>query len=301
MSDPIRETVGKLRLAIQDAIDAASRPEYIGEHRCFPCTAVNVVGVALVALLLGRRRRGFGVLAAFVGTVTIWLRGYVVPGTPQFAPRLVSPLPVDFSAKHNNGVDSGSLAGDGIDPEDSVVNPNDPDGIGDSPERDGDSPDPQAVMSALLDAGILVEGGETLRLADSFQSALDERIGALRASDHRELAERAAAVAGEGVTGEVHDGRILLAGRRDAWVSRPVALAETALGELLRDRDVPDAVAREAVRPLRTFLETCPACGGPVRDTTLRKCCGGPGGVSGDPERSVRACADCDAVVFTER
>ena len=261
--DAARDPIG----AVGDAVDTASRPEYTGEDRCLPCTAVNVVGVAVVALLLGRRRRALGVLAALVGVAAIWLRGYAVPGTPRFAPRLVAPLPVDFGGTH--GVDDGT--------------------------------DPEAVMETLVPTGALVVDGETLRLADTFRTALDERIGSLRAADGAELAERAAAAAGPDIAGEVHDGRILLDGHRDAWLSRPVAVAETAVVELLRKRGVDGAVAREAARPLRAFIETCPVCDGTVRDTTLRNCCGGPGGVGSDPERSVRACADCDAVVFAER
>ena len=261
-------------------LDRLRRPEYTGENRCLPCTAVNAVGVAAVALLLGRRRRALGAFAALVGAAAIWLRGYVVPGTPRFAPRLVAPLPVDFDAAHRTEADSGSLTAD--------------------PGEDGEI-DPEAVMETLVAVDALVVDGETLRLADPFRTALDERVAELRAADGAELAERAAAVAGADVAGEVHDGRVLLDGRRDAWLSRPVALAETAFAELLREREVDEAVAREAARPLRAFLETCPACDGPVRETTLRNCCGGPGGVSGDPERSVRACTDCDAVVFTER
>ncbi|QAU12287.1 hypothetical protein EKH57_05900 [Halorubrum sp. BOL3-1] len=284
MSDRRREAVtdrrGAVGDAVRNALDAVSRPEYTGENRCLPCTAVNAVGVAAVAILIGHHRRAFGGLAALAGAAAIWLRGYVVPGTPRFAPRFVAPLPVDFGAAHRTEADSGSLAADH--------------------EEDGDI-DPEAVMERLVAVDALVVNGETLRLAEPFRTALDDRLGEMRAVDETEVAERAAAVAGAGVAGEVHDGRVLLDGRRDAWLSRPVALAETAFAELLREREVDEAVAREAARPLRAFLETCPVCDGPVRETTLRNCCGGPGGVSGDPERSVRACADCDAVVFTER
>ncbi|MDB2225234.1 hypothetical protein DJ83_07480 [Halorubrum ezzemoulense] len=306
---------------LREAVDAVSRPEHTGENRCWPCTAVNAVGVAVVALLVGRRRRALGVSVALLGAAAIRLRGYVVPGTPRFAPRLVEPLPVAFGPDHDDGVDSGSLAEAGAsgaaaseagaseavdrgtdDPDAAgdgpAVDPADPDGVGDGGEGD---PDPEATMEALLDADALVDDEGTLRFAEGFRTALDERVESLRGAADEELAERAAAVAGEDVFGEVHDGRILLDGRRDAWLSRPIAIAETAVGELLRERGVDPVVARSAARPLRAFLETCPACGGPIRDTTLRNCCGGPNGVSGNPERPVRACADCDAVVFTER
>ena len=331
--------------ALRDSAATLADPEHTGENRCLPCTLVNVVGVAVVAGLLSRRRRSLGLLASVIGGATIWLRGYVVPGTPRFAPRLVAPLPIDIGPDHRAGLDSGSLADDAVtveadeddartietagddartvqaeaddpkadetdtDPErDADSDPGHDTGIAPSDgvtrgegDGDGDAIDPKTLMATLVDAGALVDDGETLRLDESFRTATYDRIAALRRGSDETLAERAAAVAGPDIDGQVHEGRILLAGQRDAWLSRPIALAETAAAETLRERGVDDGVARGAARPLRAFLDTCPACDGSVRDTTLRNCCGGPGGVSGNPERAVRACADCDAVVFADR
>ncbi|ACM58053.1 hypothetical protein [Halorubrum lacusprofundi] len=336
---------------LRDSAAALVDPEHTGENRCLPCTLVNAVGVAVVAGLLSRRRRSLGLLASVLGGAAIWLRGYVVPGTPRFAPRLVAPLPIDIGLDHRAGLDSGSLADDAVtleadeddartvetagddartvqaetddpeadepdtpperdaDPEratdsdpghDAGIAPSDG-AAGGEDDGDGDAVDPKTLMATLIDAGALVDDGETLRLDESFRTAMYDRIAALRRGSDETLAERAAAVAGPDTDGQVHDGRILLAGQRDAWLSRPIALAETAAAETLRERGVDDGVARGAARPLRAFLDTCPACDGSVRDTTLRNCCGGPGGVSGNPERAVRACADCDAVVFADR
>ncbi|WP_128903928.1 hypothetical protein [Halorubrum amylolyticum] len=330
--------------ALRDAVAALSDPEYTGANRCLPCTLLNALGVAVVAGLLSRRRRSLGLLAAVIGGAAIWLRGYVVPGTPRFAPRLVDPLPIEVGPDHRAGLDSDSLAdgavtveaageaerGDdlatggtdgtdgtdetdadspaadpdpgydaGIAPTDGGADPED--GEGGESNGTGDPVDPETLVATLVDDGVLVDDSETLLLDESFRAALSDRIDALRRAPDEALAERAAALAGPGIEGQVHDGRILLAGGRDAWLSRPVALAETAAAETLRERGVGDGVARRAARPLRSFLDTCPVCDGPVRETTLRNCCGGPGGVSGDPERAVHACADCDAVVFADR
>ena len=116
-----------------------------------------------------------------------------------------------------------------------------------------------------------------------------------------ELAARTAAASHDSVEGEVHGERVLLAGGRDVWLSPAVAIAETAAIETLTDWGVPTERGVQAAKPLRTFVRTCPACGGRVVDTTLRNCCGGPGSVRGNPDRPVRACADCDAVVFAEQ
>ncbi|EMA57034.1 hypothetical protein [Halorubrum lipolyticum] len=321
--------MSSVRAVVADALDTVAEPEHTGENRCLPCTLVNAVVVAVAAALLFRRRRSLGLLAAAVGAAAIWLRGYVLPGTPRFAPRLVEPLPVDIGPDHDLGSDSLAAAGanslrddrpdvtdarsepdpssgdgdpaandrdaDGVDDRDPAAAV-DSDGVGGSTETD-----PEATMATLIDADALAADEETLALDESFRAALYDRIGALREASDEELAERAAAISGPDVEGQVHDGRVLLAGSRDAWVSRPIALAETAAAEVLRERGVDDAVARQAARPLRAFLDTCPVCEGPVRETTLRNCCGGPGGVSGNPERPVRACADCDAIVFADR
>jgi hypothetical protein len=47
------------------------------------------------------------------------------------------------------------------------------------------------------------------------------------------------------------------------------------------------------------FAETCPACGGPVVETTVGACCGGTSGVYDSPETAVLACDDCDERLFT--
>jgi len=302
MTDDTTSSSGLRRL-----VTAISDSEHTDENRCLPCTLVNAVGVAVVAGLLSRRRRSLGALVALLGGVAIWLRGYVVPGTPRFAPRIVEPLPIDIGPDHPDGLGSGSLSegGDSVEPPSGsaeTVDANagiDPES---GPDDSGDDAvDPETVMRTLIDADAIADDGETLRLSESFRAAVYDRIEARRRESNEALADRAAAIAGPNVEGEAHDDRILLAGGRDTWLNRPITLAETAFAETLRERGVDDAVSRAAARPLRTFLDTCPVCDGPVRETTLRNCCGGPGGISGDPERSVRACADCDAVVFADR
>lgn len=304
--------------------DRVRKPEYTGENRCLPCTLVNSLVVAVAALLSSRRSRLLGVAVAAVGAAAVAFRGYVVPGTPRFAPRLVAPLPVEFGPDHE-GLGSGSLVdgnasvsadgsanasatddanasadGDSTD----VDQPSEPPRVDASTAdavAEGDSaakPAPEDVMAALVDASALVDDGELLSLDDDFRTAWIDRTESLDDRSEAAFAERVSATAGPGVDAQIHDGRVLLAGDHDVWLSRPIALAETAAASLLQDRGVDPAVARLAATPLRELLDTCPLCGGAVEPTTLRKCCGGPGGVSGSPERTVRACADCDSILF---
>ncbi|MFO8114880.1 MAG: hypothetical protein R6U01_05880 [Halorubrum sp.] len=259
--------------SLRRTADGLRRPEYTGENRCLPCTVLNAAIVGVAAFALSRRNRPLGFLALAAGAALISLRGYVVPGTPRFAPALVDPLPVAFGHESPTGVESGSLA---------------------------DDRDPEAMMTALVEAGVVEPDGDRLYLDDAFQTAFEDRMAELRDLPGEELAARTAAASHSSVEGEFHDERVLLAGDWDAWLSPAVAIAETAAVETLADQGISHDLRVQAAEPLRTFVSTCPVCGGDVTDTTLRNCCGGPGGVSGNPERPVRACADCDAVVFTD-
>ena len=68
------------------------QPEYTGENRCLPCTVVNtiialvlsvavVAGVARVANPAAGLAAGVVLLGCSLGA--IYLRGYLVPGTPE--------------------------------------------------------------------------------------------------------------------------------------------------------------------------------------------------------------------------
>ena len=91
---------------------AVRRPEYTGERRCWPCTVLNSTILAVVCGLLAVTHRRVSALGVgVVGTAAIVLRGYVVPYTPRFAPRLVGWLPIDpFHTA--DATPSGSLAGE---------------------------------------------------------------------------------------------------------------------------------------------------------------------------------------------
>lgn len=259
--------------SLRRTADGLRRPEYTGENRCLPCTALNAAIVGVAAIALSRRNRPLGILALAAGLALVSLRGYVVPGTPRFAPALAEPLPASFGHEPPAGVESGSLA---------------------------DDRDPQAMMEALVEAGVIDPDGEQLYLDDAFRTAWDERMAELRELSGEELVARTAAASHDSVEGKYHDERVLLSGDRDAWLSPAVAIAETAAVETLADREIAHELRVQAAEPLRTFVRVCPVCGGRVTDSTLRNCCGGPGSVSGDPERAVRACTDCDAVVFAD-
>ncbi|MCL9812479.1 hypothetical protein [Natranaeroarchaeum aerophilus] len=261
-------------------IDALRRPEFTGENRCDACTVVNAAIVAVVGLVLYKVRKPLGYLAVAVGSALVYLRGYVVPGTPSFAPELVRPLPIDFDHDEPEGVGSGSLTGSDEDAEPS--------------EFDGEE-----IIEALARAEVVEAGEEQLYLNESFRENWEARIEELGELEPDALADRTAVASPHDVEGEVHGNRILLKGAgRDVWLSHPIAIAEAAATETLANWDVDAEMRAAAAEPLRTFIELCPACGGDVRETTLRQCCGGPGSYQSRPGQLVLACEDCDTVLF---
>jgi hypothetical protein len=75
-------------------------PEYTGENRCLPCTAVNSAIAVVLAVAVGAGTAAVTtvVLAGVVGAVVlllsalaIWLRGYLVPGTPELTRQYMPP------------------------------------------------------------------------------------------------------------------------------------------------------------------------------------------------------------------
>jgi len=249
-------------------IDRLRRPAYIGANRCWPCTAINLVVVVLLAGVAGLLFAPLGPLVLLGGGVLVYLRGYVVPGTPEFAPRIVAHLPFDVGpSKH---VESDSIA---------------------------ESVDPERLLGTLVEAEVMEERGDELRLTEPYREAFEARMTDLRALSEPALAERAASVAAGNPTGEVHGNRILLDGDRDVWLSRAVAIAETAAVGTLAEFDVPAELRAPAAEPLRTFVRTCPVCAGDVSETTLKNCCGGPGTSHRKPHRPVLACEECSTVI----
>jgi hypothetical protein len=259
-------------------LDAIRRPEHTGKHRCWPCTAVNGLLLATVALGVAAVSVPAAVLVAVAGTAAIAVRGYLVPYTPQFAPKLVAVLPVD--PFHEDDGTSDSLAG----------------------ELDGED-----VLAALAEAGVVVPDGESLRLDGSFRESWRAEIETLRELDDEALTRAAVDAAPRAEDADVtrigsrryvvvDPGTGSTLDRRQLTV--PVALAEVGAARALASRIGDPVVRSAAAEPLRTLLERCPVCDGEVEETTETRCCGAPRDPVGGPA-DVLACADCEERLYT--
>lgn len=273
-------------------IDEIRRPEYTGDRRCWPCTVVNGVVVLAIAAVVALVRLPAAVLTLAVGAVAIALRGYVVPYTPQFAPRLVERLPVDLGFDHGSGPVRPAPDGEGEGDE----NP-DPGSLAAEDDETG-----ERVMVGLLEAGVLVEDETGVRPSDDFFDAWEAETADLRTLDDDALADAVADAAPFEATGE-HDGTFVALEGDDAavWLTPPIAIAEAAAVRAMVGFDVPEDLRPQAARPLRMFVETCPTCGGRVVETTVRNCCGGTRGIYDSPGQEVLACEDCESIVYEFR
>lgn len=250
-------------------LDTIRRTEYTGENRCNQCTIANSVILASIIVVVSRRSKRLALLCGAVGAGLIWFRGYFVPYTPAFAPKIAATLPFSFDHEEQT------------EPSDSI----------------GGDTTPDAVLDALFEAGVLTDDGQ-LYLSETFELTWYDRMQSLRTKSDESIAAAAAAAAPFEAESGVYGNRLLVAGPHDLWLSRSVAIAETAAINALVESGVDRRTAAGAVRPLRMFLETCPACGGPVSETMYRNCCGGTRGVYDRPERTVLACEACDALLF---
>jgi len=243
-------------MSIRSVGDRLRRPEYTGENRCIPCTAVNsclaLVVTALVTLLLGP----LGGLVVLVGSLgTIYFRGYLVPGTPTLTMRYFPPWLLELFGK-----------------------------------------DLELRATLTPVEGVAVRATpEGERLIGSFASAWDERIESMRADGVTDddvatlLGVEEASNVGEAAY--VADGGL----RRWLSASALLADAAAASvldvrgGEAWASLDPDERVA--TLRDLRKHLGYCPLCGGELDDEeteTIETCCT-------ESERVLMAtCIDCD-------
>lgn len=251
--------------AVGTLVERVSRPEYTGANRCLPCTVVNVAIALVVAAGVGLLATPVaGVVVLGCSFASIWLRGYLVPGTPELTKRYLPD-----AALRRFGKAPSPAADDAVDVEAYLVE-----------------------VAALQVAG---EGDEDLRLAPEFAAAWREELDAVRsdaasaAGDVLELDDPE--VESRGDVAVVTDGGVTAA----HWPSRPALVADLAAVRALRDRDPAwtdrDQVVRGRILAgLRLFLERCPNCGATpeLSEGTVESCCR-------RAQVYTYACTDCGA------
>jgi hypothetical protein len=264
-------------------LDRIRRPEYTGTNRCWACTITNgaLVGVAVV-VLAAARRRSLAAAVGVVGLASIGLRGYVVPYTPRFAPKLTSTL-----SQTPDEDEPGSLSSIDIDADSES-----------EPEVAGED-----VLAALLEAGVVVADEEELRLDPGFRADWRDEMQTLRDLDLAALTRLADQRTASDVETRVGSsfGRSYLVLDREggglATVRREIAIAELAAARVLESVVENPEIRRAAGQPLRSLLEICPLCGDSL-EITQAACCGEVTPIGSVPREKLY-CPDCNVRLFT--
>mgnify|MGYP000182786426 FL=1 len=272
-------------------------PEYTGENRCLPCTIVNSViavllaggvGAAGVAWASTRVAVVSAVAVLALSGVSIYFKGYLVPGTPELTKRYFPPWLLAAFGKEPETAGGVAAPATEQDADEQVT----------EPDEDLD------LEEVLVSAGALepCQGGADLCLTDAFRSEWNAQIAHVQDADvGRERLPDLLDIAAEEVTIEDHgeafraqvDGRYV-----GTWESRAAFVADIAAGDVLSewlddwDR-VPVAHRGQLLNGLRLFLTTCPSCGGDLNfgTDTVESCC---------TTREVAAvsCEACETRVF---
>lgn len=270
--------------ATRGVLARVRRPEYTGENRCMPCTAVNLaiavvgsLGLAGVGWQTGSPALGAALGVGFFGlaAASIYLRGYLVPGTPTLTKRY---LPERVLAR-----------------------------FGKAPERPAPAESELDAEAVLTGVGALEECPDRpdLCLSDEFRERWYGAIDAVDAdaTGRERLLELLEVDDGEV---EIEEFGTAFQARLDGrpvgtWQSEAAFLADLGAGEVLAERDSEWAARTVAERGqllngLRLFLDTCPNCGGvPEFNTeTVDSCCS-------THEVAAVECGDCGARLFETR
>lgn len=268
-------------------LDRLRRPEYTGANRCLPCTVVNLVLAAGLALVVALVAPWGAPVVLALSLAAIWLRGYLVPGTPELTKRYLPRRVLAWFGK-------------------------DPVAVRATPDFD-----PETALSGM---GVIEDDPETedVRLVPAFAAALDDAIPAPEAVDRQSLAAALGAPDavfedhGEAVvarvrdpeTGTTVDGGAAGDGRSEdaapvaQWESRAALAADAGAARTLPAWDEswarrPPGERALLCRSVRTLLPTCPACGGPLAPSasTVESCCS-------RYEVLALSCTDCEARLF---
>lgn len=259
------------------------QPEYTGDDRCEPCTILNVVLAGLFSSTIARKSRVGGYVAFLTSLGLIYLRGYLVPGTPELTKQYLPPAVLRWFGKEpqpkiRSGLDGQSESIDSTDELSSESS------IADRSEenREFDSHD------YLLNEDILepCEDRDELCLANEFRTKWDNEIAELAGKD-LEAAETVSVLGVETNAEEFEleqygDAWTLMVDSKTIgqWPSQGALLADVGSARALRTwstqwQTLGPAQRGQVLNGLRLFLEQCPGGSGSVsmNQETVESCC----------------------------
>lgn len=272
-----------------EVLETLSDESYTGANRCWPCTVLNLGLVGLLALFLRARKRSLlSLLVAVVGVAVVYLRGYLVPYTPEFAPRLVAISPVPDEWFH------GESAHDAATQE--AMAHEERDSLAEDVELDGET-----ILRELSAAGVIELEGERLFPEATVDTAWHDRMDELAAESLDSLSTTLQASLERVGHAEpyVDDAEwVVLGSEHKQLLPRPVVVAELAAYEVLGERLDDERLRIAGAEAFRMFLDSCPVCGSELVESSSVSCCGGHLGPRQDPDETL-VCPTCEQRLYT--
>jgi len=270
-------------------LDELRNPEYTGENRCIPCTIANgLIAISLAILAyVGAVEFDAGPAIAFAVAVLvicallIYLRGYLIPGTPEITERHL-PEPVLRWFDTHPVVER--TATEFVDGEDGDAEGFDEEAFAEAVEEIANRHERAVNPEAFLEeAGVIEPDGDDYRLVDAFADAAHEQMVAYR-ENSVEVGTIAALFDADPGEVEVLDRdypayRVGVRVRK--WPAAGARIADVATYETLAEyaeewAEVPVEQRMDMLAWLRGLLPCCPVCGGETRfsDDVIESCCG---------------------------
>lgn len=283
-------------------LDRLRRPEYTGENRCLPCTALNTAISVVLAVLLAIVWVPLGIASFLVFAGAIYFRGYLIPGTPTITQRYFPEWILRAFGKEPVEVTRPAGTTEATDPK--AVTPDT------EAETDAETSDEDRDIEGLLStAGVVEECIDTddLCLSDRFSDVWWRRIRRLREDTDaaREHLGAVLDVEPDGLDFDESGSRFAVTFEDDrigVWDSDAAFYADLAveptLDEWISDwGSLSDRERTQLIAGMRAFLERCPSCESEVEQAeNVRKTCCSSKVVGVDVD-----CPECGARVFSGR
>jgi hypothetical protein len=254
---------------IPNSLTQLRQPEYTGENRCLPCTIANVAIATLFGFALAILSIPIGLLVFVCALAAIYVRGYLIPGTPELTTQYLPPSVLRLFGKEP--VTERAIY--------TVENPEDLD-----------------VGRVLSESGALADEADKPTLTPAFRERLYKRIEEVRerGTDPEDVAELFD-VEEVKPQSETSFG---LSNGLVRWDSTAALIADIAAGEELRTRldgweDLERSARRDLFTGVRLALDSCPTCDSTLsmEEHQLDPCCQ----KSHTVVQSI--CAECDVAI----
>lgn len=265
---------------VSGALAAIRQPEYTGENRCMPCTVVNLLIAGTLTAVVGYLWLPLAPTALVLSLALIYVRGYLVPGTPTLTKRYLPErvlalfgkepvLSAGRSAEAGLAESAQTLAAHGV-------------------IRECEDVDDLCLSDEFRDAwhahmAKMDDRDQWLGYATVLADADPESVKLDHSSEYDRISL-------------LTDGFVL-----GTWDEAAPFVADVTAAAVLSEWDPDwaerDLVARaEMATALRLFLERCPTCGGDVAASqgTVESCCA-------THEAAIVECVECGATLLRER